>query len=257
MATNTNQKLAVLIDADNAQASVIQELLAEVSRYGTATIKRAYGDWTTTNLKGWKEVLHRMAIQPIQQFSYTTGKNSTDASLIIDAMDVLHTGAVDGFCLVSSDSDFTRLATRIREAGLVVYGFGERKTPEPFVAACDKFIYTEILRTKPEESKAEIALIEANAKPVADVAELPELQPMILAALDAVARDDGWAPLGPVGSQMNKNNPSFDPRNYGFSQLSKLMRKQDYLDLKEVSIGDGSTGVHIHVRRQSASVPGR
>ena len=257
MATNTNQKLAVLIDADNAQASVIQELLAEVSRYGTATIKRAYGDWTTTNLKGWKEVLHRMAIQPIQQFSYTTGKNSTDASLIIDAMDVLHTGAVDGFCLVSSDSDFTRLATRIREAGLVVYGFGERKTPEPFVAACDKFIYTEILRTKPEESKAEIALIEANAKPVADVAELPELQPMILAALDAVARDDGWAPLGPVGSQMNKNNPSFDPRNYGFSQLSKLMRKQDYLDLKEVSIGDGSTGVHIHVRRKSASVPGR
>ncbi len=257
MATNTNQKLAVLIDADNAQASVIQELLAEVSRYGTATIKRAYGDWTTTNLKGWKEVLHRMAIQPIQQFSYTTGKNSTDASLIIDAMDVLHTGAVDGFCLVSSDSDFTRLATRIREAGLVVYGFGERKTPEPFVAACDKFIYTEILRTKPEESKAEIALIEANAKPVADVAELPELQPMILAALDAVARDDGWAPLGPVGSQMNKNNPSFDPRNYGFSQLSKLMRKQDYLDLKEVSIGDGSTGVHIHVRRKSASMPGR
>ena len=257
MATNTNQKLAVLIDADNAQASVIQELLAEVSRYGTATIKRAYGDWTTTNLKGWKEVLHRMAIQPIQQFSYTTGKNSTDASLIIDAMDVLHTGAVDGFCLVSSDSDFTRLATRIREAGLVVYGFGERKTPEPFVAACDKFIYTEILRTKPEEPKAEIALIEANAKPVADVAELPELQPMILAALDAVARDDGWAPLGPVGSQMNKNNPSFDPRNYGFSQLSKLMRKQDYLDLKEVSIGDGSTGVHIHVRRKSASMPGR
>ncbi len=257
MATNTNQKLAVLIDADNAQASVIQELLAEVSRYGTATIKRAYGDWTTTNLRGWKEVLHRMAIQPIQQFSYTTGKNSTDASLIIDAMDVLHTGAVDGFCLVSSDSDFTRLATRIREAGLVVYGFGERKTPEPFVAACDKFIYTEILRTKPEEPKAEIALIEANAKPVADVAELPELQPMILTALDAVARDDGWAPLGPVGSQMNKNNPSFDPRNYGFSQLSKLMRKQEYLDLKEVSIGDGSTGVHIHVRRKSASVPGR
>jgi uncharacterized LabA/DUF88 family protein len=253
MATNNNQKLAVLIDADNAQASVIQELLAEVSRYGTATIKRAYGDWTTTNLKGWKEVLHRMAIQPIQQFSYTTGKNSTDASLIIDAMDVLHTGAVDGFCLVSSDSDFTRLATRIREAGLVVYGFGERKTPEPFVAACDKFIYTEILRSKPDEPKAEITPSEASTKPVVNVAELPELRPMILTALDAVARDDGWAPLGPVGSQMNKNNPSFDPRNYGFSQLSKLMRKQEYLDLKEVSIGDGSTSVHIHVRRKAAS----
>ena len=150
MATSNNHKLAVLIDADNAQAAVIQELLAEVSRYGTATVKRAYGDWTTLNLKSWKEVLHRMAIQPIQQFSYTSGKNSTDASLIIDAMDVLHTGAVDGFCLVSSDSDFTRLATRIREAGLVVYGFGERKTPEPFVAACDKFVYTEILRPQPE-----------------------------------------------------------------------------------------------------------
>jgi uncharacterized LabA/DUF88 family protein len=252
MATNNNQKLAVLIDADNAQASVIQELLAEVSRYGTATIKRAYGDWTTTNLKGWKEVLHKMAIQPIQQFSYTTGKNSTDASLIIDAMDVLHTGSVDGFCLVSSDSDFTRLATRIREAGLVVYGFGERKTPEPFVAACDKFIYTEILRTKPEESKAQAAPTEVNVKPAVEVAELPELAPMILTALDAAARDDGWAPLGPLGSQMNKNNPSFDPRNYGFSQLSKLVRKQDYLEVKEVAVGDGSTSVHLYVRRKSA-----
>ena len=153
MATKDNAKLAVLIDADNAQASVIQELLAEVSRYGTATIKRAYGDWTTQNLKGWKEVLHTMAIQPVQQFAYTSGKNATDSALIIDAMDVLHADAVDGFCLVSSDSDFTRLATRIREAGLVVYGFGQRKTPEPFVAACDKFIYTEILRAKPEEHK--------------------------------------------------------------------------------------------------------
>jgi len=144
VASSNNDKLAVLIDADNAQASIIQELLAEVSRYGTATVKRAYGDWTSTSLKSWKDVLHKMAIQPIQQFSYTTGKNSTDSSLIIDAMDLLHAGSVTGFCLVSSDSDFTRLATRIREAGLVVYGFGQRKTPEPFVAACDKFIYTEI-----------------------------------------------------------------------------------------------------------------
>jgi uncharacterized LabA/DUF88 family protein len=251
MANNNNQKLAVLIDADNAQASVIQELLAEVSRYGTATIKRAYGDWTTTNLKGWKEVLHKMAIQPIQQFSYTTGKNSTDASLIIDAMDVLHAGSVDGFCLVSSDSDFTRLATRIREAGHVVYGFGERKTPEPFVAACDKFIYTEILRPKPEDPKTATAPAEANSKPVVEVPELPELRPMILTALDAVARDDGWAPLGPVGSQMNKINPSFDPRNYGFTQLSKLMRKQDYLEVKEVAMGEGSSAVHLHIRRKA------
>jgi uncharacterized LabA/DUF88 family protein len=252
MAVNTNQKLAVLIDADNAQASIIQELLAEVSRYGTATIKRAYGDWTTTNLKGWKEVLHKMAIQPIQQFSYTSGKNATDSALIIDAMDVLHDATVDGFCLVSSDSDFTRLATRIRESGLVVYGFGERKTPEPFVAACDKFIYTEILRIKPEEPKAEAPPNGVNLKPIVEVAELPALQPMIETAVDAVARDDGWAPLGPVGSQMNKNNPSFDPRNYGFSQLSKLMRKQDYLDIKEVPMGDGSTNVHLFVRCKSA-----
>jgi uncharacterized LabA/DUF88 family protein len=218
---NINQKLAVLIDADNAQASVIQELLAEVSRYGTATIKRAYGDWTTTNLKGWKEVLH--------------------------------TGRVDGFCLVSSDSDFTRLATRIREAGLVVYGFGERKTPEPFVAACDKFVYTEILRIKPEEPKVEVTSLGSNLKSLVEVAELPELRPMIVTAVDAVARDDGWAPLGPVGSQMNKNNPSFDPRNYGFAQLSKLIRKQDYLEIKEVPMGDGSTNVHLYVRYKSVA----
>ena len=240
MATNTNQKLAVLIDADNAQASVIQELLAEVSRYGTATIKRAYGDWTTTHLKGWKEVLHRMAIQPIQQFSYTTGKNSTDASLIIDAMDVLHTGSVDGFCLVSSDSDFTRLATRIREAGLVVYGFGERKTPEPFVAACDKFIYTEILRAEPEEHQVTAA------------ADLRKLQPMLIAAVDANARDDGWAALGGVGSHTSKIQPAFDPRNYGFNKLSELVRSLKYLESKEVPTTrpDGVTQVNVHIRHK-------
>ena len=245
MATTHNERLAVLIDADNAQASVIQELLAEVSRYGTATIKRAYGDWTTQNLKGWKEVLHKLAIQPIQQFSYTTGKNSTDASLIIDAMDVLHTASVDGFCLVSSDSDFTRLATRIREAGLVVYGFGERKTPEPFVAACDKFIYTEILRAEPEEQKTrEVAT---------EVAGLPKLRPMILTALDATARDDGWSTLSALGSQLTRNHPSFDPRNYGVSKLGELMRKQSYLEVKEVPMGDGSTHVQLHVRRKAGS----
>ncbi len=246
MATNTNQKLAVLIDADNAQASVIQELLAEVSRYGTATIKRAYGDWTTTNLKGWKEVLHRMAIQPIQQFSYTTGKNSTDASLIIDAMDVLHTGAVDGFCLVSSDSDFTRLATRIREAGLVVYGFGERKTPEPFVAACDKFIYTEILRAeKVAEKDAERVPVVAVA-----VADVRKLQPLVIAAIDANARDDGWAALGGVGSHISKMDPAFDARNYGFKKLSDLVRSLKYLEVKELPLvrPDGVTVQNVQIR---------
>ena len=146
MPSPNTDKLVVLIDADNAQASVIDDLLREVARYGTATLKRAYGDWTTPNLNSWKETLHRLAIQPIQQFRFTSGKNATDSALIIDAMDLLHGGRVDGFCLVSSDSDFTRLATRVREAGFAVYGFGEKKTPRAFVAACDKFIYTEILR---------------------------------------------------------------------------------------------------------------
>jgi len=247
MAINTNQKLAVLIDADNAQASVIQELLAEVSRYGTATIKRAYGDWTTTNLKSWKELLHTMAIQPIQQFSYTIGKNATDSALIIDAMDVLHTGSVDGFCLVSSDSDFTRLATRIREAGLVVYGFGERKTPEPFVAACDKFIYTEILRNEPEETKP-------GQEPVA---ELPKLKPMLLNALKATVREDGWTTLSALGSQITRSNPSFDPRNYGVSKLGELIRQQAaYLEVKEVRSGEGdSVQTHLHVRRKPSAAP--
>ena len=244
MATNTNQKLAVLIDADNAQASVIQELLAEVSRYGTATIKRAYGDWTTTNLKGWKEVLHTMAIQPIQQFSYTSGKNATDSALIIDAMDVLHNDRVDGFCLVSSDSDFTRLATRIREAGLVVYGFGERKTPEPFVAACDKFIYTEILR--PEK----IAEKDAEKTPIVAVADVRKLQPLVIAAIDANARDDGWAALGGVGSHISKMDPAFDARNYGFKKLSELVRALKYLEVKEMPLvrPDGVTVMNVQIR---------
>ena len=244
MANQTNQTLAVLIDADNAQASVIQELLAEVSRYGTATIKRAYGDWTTTNLKGWKEVLHRMAIQPMQQFSYTSGKNSTDASLIIDAMDVLHDNTVDGFCLVSSDSDFTRLATRIREEGKMVYGFGERKTPEPFVAACDKFIYTEILRTVPEPEK-DAAKLEAVA-----VADVRKLQPLLISAIDANARDDGWASLGGVGSHIAKIDTAFDARNYGFKKLSELVRSLKYLEVKELPLvrPDGVTVMNVQIR---------
>ena len=246
MAINNNQKLAVLIDADNAQASVIHELLAEVSRYGTATIKRVYGDWTTTNLKGWKDVLHKMAIQPIQQFSYTTGKNATDSALIIDAMDVLHTGSVDGFCVVSSDSDFTRLATRIREAGKLVYGFGERKTPEPFVAACDKFIYTEILHSQPVPEK-DASKVEAAAVAVADVRTL---QPLLIAAIDANARDDGWASLGGVGSHIAKIDTAFDARNYGFKKLSELVRSLKYLEVKELPLvrPDGVTVSNVQIR---------
>ncbi|MEJ5991142.1 NYN domain-containing protein [Ramlibacter sp. PS3R-8] len=231
-------RLAVLIDADNAQASVIEELLAEVSRYGSATIKRAYGDWTTQNLQGWKEVLHRMAVQPVQQFRYTTGKNATDSALIIDAMDVLHSKAVDGFCLVSSDSDFTRLATRIRESGLVVYGFGEKKTPAPFVAACDKFVYTEILRNQPEEQRPP------------EPSVLPKLKPMLLTALEATAREDGWALLSALGGQLTRNHPAFDPRNYECTKMGELMRKQTYLEVKEVPVSEGSAHMHLFVRRR-------
>lgn len=232
----TNAKLAVLIDADNAQASAIHNLLAEVSRYGTANVKRAYGDWTTPRLKGWKDILHEQAIQPIQQFSYTSGKNSTDSALIIDAMDLLHAGGVGGFCLVSSDSDFTRLATRIRESGLVVYGFGEKKTPQAFVAACDKFIFTEILEPQANASNQPVQ----GRKP---------LRPIILAALNATVRDNdrAWVDLSNIGSMMLKQNPSFDPRIYGCQKLGELVRQQQYLEVKEEK-SSTSTNYHIYVR---------
>lgn len=236
MPNESSNKLAVLFDADNAQASVVKELMAEVAKYGVATVKRAYGDWTTPNLAGWKDVLHDLAIQPIQQFRFTVGKNATDSALIIDAMDLLHTGMVNGFCLVSSDSDFTRLATRIREAGLAVYGFGEKKTPRPFLAACDKFIYTEILRAP----QVGVAL---QPPVVAD-----PLKPALLAAIDAVAREDRWAPLAEVGSTLNKTSPSFDARNYGFKKLSELVRNQPYLEVKSVPAGDGLPISHVFVR---------
>lgn len=241
MATAASDKLAVLIDADNAQAAIAAELLAEVARYGTATVKRAYGDWTTTNLSGWKDTLHNLAVQPVQQFRFTVGKNATDSALIIDAMDLLHSGSVDGFCLVSSDSDFTRLATRIREAGLSVYGFGEKKTPRPFVAACDKFIYTEILRPQAKDSST--PELPSPAEP---------LQPALLRAVASAGREDGWAALSAVGTLVIKANPSFDPRNYGFQKLGELVRAQPYLEVKSVPVGDGSPNVHLFVRRHEA-----
>ena len=227
-------RLSVLVDADNASASVTKELLEEVAKYGTATVKRAYGDWTTQNLVGWKERLHRHAIQPIQQFAYTSGKNSTDSAFIIDAMDLLYAGSVDGFCLVSSDSDFTRLATRLREAGKIVYGFGERKTPDAFIAACDKFIFIEVLR-KPAESVAAV-----------QVQDVPDLRELLIHAVRQTTRDDGWASLAAIGSFATKNNVSFDPRNYGFSKLNELVRKQPFLEVKEVP--DASGSIHLQVR---------
>ncbi len=240
MSENGNRKLAVLIDADNAQASICSELLAEIAKFGIASIKRAYGDWTTANLKSWKEHLHKHAIQPIQQFSYTTGKNSTNSSLIIDAMDLLHIGNLDGFCLISSDSDFTRLATRLRESGLTVYGFGEQKTPEPFISACDKFVYTEILRSR------ELVPIEAR-----DEIENAELKNIVLAAVDAVSKEDGWASLSLVGGYISKNNPSFDPRNYGYSKLGKLIKSLNYLEVDERLYKEDSANLNIFIRAKS------
>jgi hypothetical protein len=229
-------RLAVLIDADNAQATLIKDLLEEVARYGTATVKRAYGDWTTTNLKSWKPELHRHAIQPMQQFRYTDGKNATDSALIIDAMDLLHSKNVDGFCIVSSDSDFTRLATRIREGGLIVYGFGQEKTPEPFRAACNKFVFVEILNPPlPEE-------------PDNPTVAAPALKPLLRKAVEAAAKDDGWALLANVGHFLQKNESSFDERNYGFKKLSELVRNQeDFLEVKEQRNGDAGV-VQLHVR---------
>lgn len=235
MADITSDRLAVLIDADNAQPSVAAELMVEIGRHGTATVRRAYGDWTTTNLNGWKDYLHTLAIQPIQQFRLTTGKNATDSALIIDAMDLLHGGRVNGFCLVSSDSDFTRLATRIRESGFMVYGFGEKKTPKPFVAACNRFIYTEILKA----SSGSPAALHAGQAP---------LKPILSEAVAAAAGDDGWAFLGAVGSLVSKANPEFDPRNYGQKKLGELVKSQPYLEVRTQKSADGSPTSQIYVR---------
>ena len=243
-------RLAVLIDADNAQPAVIEGLLAETAKYGVASVKRIYGDFTSTRMTQWKQALLKHSINPVQQFAYTSGKNATDSSLIIDAMDLMYTGRFDGVCLVSSDSDFTRLAQRLREEGLTVYGFGERKTPDPFVQACDKFIYTEILREPPEEKKSEEK--KGDEKKAEPVAELPKLRTMVLKALEATAREDGWATLSALGSQLTRSHPDFDPRNYGVAKLSELMRRQGYLETKDVAGGDGHN-VQVHVRRKPAA----
>ncbi|MFK5880645.1 MAG: NYN domain-containing protein [Sulfurospirillum sp.] len=229
-----NLKLAVLIDSDNAQASIISNLLKEIAKYGTANIKRAYGDWTTDRLRLWKEHLHKYAIQPIQQFSYTSGKNSTDSSLIIDAMDILHDNNVDGFCIISSDSDFTRLSTRIRENGLVVYGFGEKKTPEAFISACDEFIFTENLRE--------------TTKPTNRVSDDKKLKQMIINAIKAVSNESGLARLTTLTLHIKKTNPEFDTRTYGYEKMGQLVKSLKYLTIEEESFKDGSNNKHILVK---------
>jgi uncharacterized LabA/DUF88 family protein len=223
-------RLAVLIDADNAQPSVIEGLLVEVAKYGVPVIRRAYGDWTTPNLGGWKAVLLDHAIQPIQQFRYTTGKNATDSAMIIDAMDLLHARRFEGFCLVSSDSDFTGLARRIREDGLLALGVGERKTPRAFVAACDRFVYTDLL------GQQTVAPAKSDAKRVlAD----QHLIALLRVAVEAAADDTGWAHLGGVGSKIAQQAPDFDSRSYGFAKLSDLVAALPGFDIEERKQGNG------------------
>ena len=236
--------LAVLIDADNAQPAIIEGLLAEVAKYGTANVKRIYGNWTDEKLKGWKATLLEHSIQPMQQFAYTTGKNATDSAMIIDAMDLLYTGNFDGFCIVSSDSDFTRLASRLRESGLVVYGFGEKKTPKPFVAACDKFIYTEVLRAKEEEAGPSKSRASDDLKK-----DKGHLANLFRNAIDAYSDDDGWAQLGVVGSNIAKQAPEFDPRNYGYRKLKDLVKAMGLYELREETEGAGHAKI-IYLRKK-------
>jgi len=231
----TTDKLAVLIDADNAQPSIVDGLLAEIATYGVASVKRIYGDWTAPSLKGWKEVLLEHSIQPMQQFAYTKGKNATDSAMIIDAMDLLYTNNFNGFCIVSSDSDFTKLASRIRESGLLVYGFGEQKTPSPFVSACDKFIYTEVLRVKTDES------VTITKKSSSELKRDTKLVSLLRNAVEASSDENGWAHLATVGSNIAKQSPEFDPRNYGYGKLGELVIATKLFDIEQRQIGDTHT----------------
>lgn len=245
MDNNSTARLAVLIDADNAQPSIAANLLAEIAKYGTAHVKRAYGDWTGTSLKGWKDQLLTQSIQPIQQFAYTTGKSATDAALVIDAMDLLYTNRFDGFCLVSSDSDFTRLAARIRESELTVYGFGERKTPKPFVAACDTFIYTENLAPASAQPAA-AKTPQQNTTSLLPASDR-HLARLLREAVTAASNDDGWAHLAAVGSIARKRQPDFDPRSYGHAKLMGLIEATGLFDVTKRNPGGGNPAV-VYVR---------
>ncbi|MCG8346072.1 MAG: NYN domain-containing protein [Chlorobiales bacterium] len=245
MASEKTQKLAVLIDADNTQASIIDGLLAEIAKYGIASVKRIYGDWTSQALRGWKEVLLEHSVQPIQQFGYTRGKNATDSAMIIDAMDLLYSGNFDGFCVVSSDSDFTKLASRIRESGLLVYGFGEKKTPSAFVSACDKFIYTEVLRAKANESDA------IAKKSTAELKKDTRLVRLLRNAVDSASDESGWAHLATVGGTIAKQSPEFDPRNYGYGKLGELVKATRLFELDERTASDGhSKSIYLKDKRK-------
>jgi Fe-S-cluster formation regulator IscX/YfhJ len=249
-------RLAVVIDADNIPYANVKGMMEEIAKYGTPTFKRIYGDWTNNKLSGWKTVLLENAITPVQQYGYTSGKNSTDSAMIIDAMDILYSGKVDGFCVVSSDSDFTRLAIRLREAGMKVIGIGEKKTPNPFIAACDKFIYMEIIATAasaniPEETTELAKTKESKA------AEKPFIQKigkavikLISSTITDLADESGWAFLGEVGNLLLKKQPNFDPRNYGFSKLTPLLKSLNQFEVDERDTDKKSIKL-IYIRNKS------
>jgi len=224
--SSRSRKIAMLIDGDNAQATLLAKMLVEAAKYGQVTVRRIYGDWTTNNMKSWKDTLNFHAFQPIQQFRYTIGKNATDSAMIIDAMDILHSGDVEGFCLVSSDSDYTRLATRIRETGIYVMGIGEKKTPKPFVNACDVFVYTENLverEKKPSKARNGRKTTKSKSKTENDTEADPNPMPLLEQAFDMAVQEDGWARLDVMGSSLYQLDPGFDPRTYGHKQLSRLV----------------------------------
>ena len=233
----------MLIDGDNAQPSLIENVLAEVGKYGLVTIRRIYGDWTTTAMKQWKDTLHVHAVQPIQQFRYTTGKNATDSAMIIDSMDILYEGVVNRFCLVSSDSDYTRLATRIREKGFFVMGIGRNDTPRSFVNACEVFVYTENLQAEPGDSKARKP---ARRRRTAERGLDP--LPVLKGALEMAVQDDGWAFLGTLGNRLRQLDPGFDPRTYGHKQLSLLIRELDTFEVKQVKSQEGTSPIYVRLK---------
>ena len=233
-----DHKLAVLIDADNIPSVYVKEMMEEVAKYGIPTIKRIYGDWTQPRLKKWKDVLLENAINPVQQYSYTTGKNATDSAMIIDAMDILYSGKVDGFCLVSSDSDFTRLATRLREAGKSVYGIGEKKTPDPFIVACDKFIYLEILKPANNTTSRKRKTDGEDGRNGVDKITRKVLK-LISQTVSDCADEDGWAFLGDVGSLIQKKQPNFDSRNYGFEKLTPLINSTGRFEIERRETSSG------------------
>lgn len=233
-----DKNLAVLIDADNVPYAHVKEMMDEIAKYGNPTIKRIYADWTKQTVSGWKGVLLANAITPIQQYSYTTGKNSSDSALIIDAMDLLYSKKVDGFCIVSSDSDFTRLATRLREAAMLVIGIGEKKTPQPFITACDKFIYIEILRKSSDSTEKPKKQLNTKTEP-SSVSKIDrQLIRLIIDSVNEVSDDSGWAFLGTLGNYLMKKKPDFDPRNYGFPKLYPLIKKIGEFDIEEKETGE-------------------